>query len=261
MQVVPALTGNAPVGMPPLTLRVTTEDLPFRITIVRTEEQLRAACSVRSEAYGRHVEQFKQQFAEPDELDRQQGTLVFLAEDKETGQAIGSARLRTNAREPLQIEQCVTLPEPMARQHIAEITRYCAHPDYKKGQPSVAIMKAIYLWCLATQVRHIIIGAREKMAKHYEFIGFTDVFEKDRMYPLSYTGGLEHRILSFEVMSGERNWHQQNHLLYAYMLTTVHPDIQIFASVSSGWSRPRLVDTNRSRDAVSASAPLAAARA
>lgn len=254
MQAVSAFADQQPVGMPPMHLRVTTEDLPFRIVIVRTEEQLRAACEVRAEAYGRHVAAFKTQFAEPDELDRQQGTLVFLAEDKETGQAIGSARLRTNAREPLQIEQCVTLPEAMSQQQIAEITRYCTRPDYKKGQPSVAIMKAIYLWCLATQARHIIIGAREKMAQHYEFIGFTDVFEKNQMFPLSYTGGLEHRILSFEVMTGERNWYQQNHLLYAYMLTTVHPDIQIFASVSSGWSRPRLVDVNRR-----ASAPAALA--
>ncbi len=252
MQAVPAFADQKPVGMPPLNLRVTNEDLPFRVVIVRTEEQLRAACKVRSEAYGRHIPEFKEQFAEPDELDRQEGTLVFLAEDKETGEAIGSARLRTNAREPLQIEQCITLPPSMAQQHIAEITRYCARPDYKKGQPSVAIMKAIYLWCIATQVRHIIIGAREKMSRHYEFIGFTDLFEKDQMIPLSYTGGLEHRVLSFEVLTGERNWHQQNHLLYAYMLTTVHPDIQIFASVSSGWSRPRLVDKSR---APAASAP------
>jgi hypothetical protein len=260
MQAVSAFADQKPVGMPPLNLRVTCEDLPFRVVIVRTEEQLRAACEVRSEAYGRHIPSFKEQFAEPDELDRQQGTLVFLAEDKETGQAIGSARLRTNARDPLQIEQCITLPDAMSQQHIAEITRYCARPDYKKGQPSVAIMKAIYLWCIATQVRHIIIGAREKMAQHYEFIGFRDLFEKNQMIPLSYTGGLEHRVLSFEVLTAERNWHQQNHLLYAYMATTVHPDIQIFASVSSGWSRPRLLDGGRASQAASAQ-PVRAARA
>jgi len=81
MQAVPAFADQKPVGMPPLNLRVTTEDLPFRVVIVRTEEQLRAACKVRSEAYGRHIPEFKEQFAEPDELDRKEGTLVFLAED------------------------------------------------------------------------------------------------------------------------------------------------------------------------------------
>lgn len=259
MQAVSAFADQRPINVPAMNLRVTTEDLPFRIVIVRTEEQLRAACEVRSEAYGRHVPEFRAQFAEPDDLDRRQDTLVFLAQDKETGQAIGSARLRTNAREPLQIEQCVTLPGTMSQQHIAEINRLCVHPDYKKGKPSVAIMKAIYLWCLAMQVRHITAGSREKMAQQYEFIGFTDLFEKKQMFPLSYTGGLEHRILSFEVLTAERNWHQQNHLLYAYMMTTVHTDIQIFASVSSGWSRPRLVDMNRMQAA--SAPPLQAARA
>lgn len=213
-------------------MTVLTHDLPYKITLVSTPSELDAVCKLRAEAYGKHIPEFGEKFLIPDDVDLMPSTAILVATDKLTGEAVGSARLRTNLMHPLQIEECVAIPSEIADHHIVEITRFCAKPGYGKDnpgimQPSIAIMKAIYLWSLSKQVRHIIIGAREKMAMHYEFVGFTDLLEKNQMIPLSYTGGLEHRVLVLEVPTAERKYHEQNHLLYNFMITQMHPDIEI----------------------------------
>jgi hypothetical protein len=95
----------------------------------------------------------------------------------------------------------------------------------------LCLMKAGYLYCLASQVRWMVIGARnEALIRNYRRLGFKDVLSPDDRVPLAHAGGLPHRILAFDVTSAERQWVAAGHPLYQFMVETFHPDLRLFQS-------------------------------
>lgn len=220
----------------------TTDILPFTIRIVRTEEQLQKVCELRSVAYGHHLPALKEHFSKPDPLDREPGTVILLAEDKATRQAVGTARLQPNAGRALMLEHSVALPEHLRHQPLVEITRFSVRPGYNQHRVRMSLVKACYLFSLAMQIRGIVITARRSLVRQYQVLGFADVFEDQREVPCAHVGGLNHRVLMLDARCVERNWHAMNHPFYDFLFEMRHPDIEIFTAVSSGWSRPRLAD-------------------
>jgi len=229
-----------------------TQSLTFSVRIARTRTDLQAACRVRSMSYGHHVPQLQTTLMEPDLLDADENTVVVLCVDKKTGEAVGTARFQTNAGGPLLIEHSMTLPAEMRDDTRAEITRLSAVAG---ADPLVklCLMKASYLFCLATQVRWMVIGARsEALVRQYRRLGFCNVFEDGRLVPLLHAGRLDHHILCFNVTTAESRWREKNHPLYEFMIETAHPDIQLFSTrpalprrepahrveEATGWSMP-----------------------
>jgi hypothetical protein len=239
-----------------------TQSLSFHVRIARTRDELQAACRVRALSYGHHVPHLHATLMEPDLLDADQNTIVVLCVDKASGEPVGTARFQTNAGGPLLIEHSVTVPDEMRKDTKAEITRLSAVAG---ADPLVklCLMKASYLFCLATQVRWMVIGARsEALVRQYRRLGFSDLFDDGRFVPLLHAGRLDHRILSFNVTSAESRWRDTGHPLYDFMIETSHPDIQLFSTQpalprrepakwvdqSAGWSvsasRAKAAETN-----------------
>lgn len=206
------------------------QSLSFATRIARTSDDLRAVCRVRALAYGHHVPQMRETLAEPDLLDADRNTIVVLCADKASGEAVGTARFQTNAGGPLLIEHSMSVPEAMRDDTRAEITRLSTIPG---ADPLVklSLMKASYLFCLATQVRWMVICARsDALARQYERLGFMDVYGDERMVPMLHVGKLEHRVLMFNVTTAESSWRAIRHPLYEFMIETAHPDIQLFST-------------------------------
>jgi hypothetical protein len=171
--------------------------------------------------------------AHPDDVDLEPGTVVLVCEDKASRTVVGTARVQTSVSSHLLVEQAVSLPAEILDHARAEITRLAsvqgADPLVK-----IALMKASYLYCLAHQVRWLVIGARkEALIRQYVRLGFADVFDDSRRVPLAYAGGFAHRILKFDVTAAEREWFARKHPLYGFMKNTVHADIELFV-------RPRI---------------------
>lgn len=208
---------------------MTTSWLSFDVRVVRDLHDLRAACAVRAAAYGHHLPQLKAALAEPDALDRQPGTAVLLCQDKSSGEAVGTARIeRAAPAAAVQLETSVSLPDWLASRPRAEITRLAIRPG---ADPLLRpmLMKASYLYCVANQIRWLVIGARsDALVRIYRRLGFTDVLAADQTVPLAHAGGLRHRILVFDVVAAERSWHGCQHGLYSLMVETFHPDIRLF---------------------------------
>ena len=202
--------------------------LPFTLGLASSHADLMEACGVRSLAYGHHVPEMGERFAEPDALDKTEGTAVFLCRDKISGRGIGTMRIQLSAFGPLLLENSLILPSWLAGMPRAEITRLSvlagADPLVK-----LCLMKASYLYCLAGQLRWMVIGARnEALIRNYRRLGFRDVLGPDDRVPLAHAGGLPHRILAFDVNAAERAWAAAKHPLYTFMVDTVHPDLQLF---------------------------------
>jgi hypothetical protein len=205
-----------------------TQSLSFHVRIARTRHELQAACRVRAQSYGHHLPHLRAMLTEPDLLDADDNTIVVLCVDKASGSALGTARFQTNAGGPLLIEHSLTVPEAMRGDTRAEITRLSvvagAHPLVK-----LSLMKASYLYCMATQVRWMVIGVRnEAFVRQYRRLGFSNVFDDGRKMPLLHAGRLDHYVLRLNVTLAESQWRTAKHPLYEFMIETAHPDIQLF---------------------------------
>ena len=221
-----------------------TQSLSFSIRVARTVEDLQAACRVRAQSYGHHLPDLRTKLIEADPLDADDNTVSVLCVDKATGSAVGTARFQTNAGGPLLIEHSVSVPEGMRGDTRAEITRLSAIAG---ADPLVklCLMKASYLFCMATQTRWMVIGARnEALVRQYRMLGFRDVFDDGRMVALRHAGRLDHRVLAFNVTAVQRTGPQPRHPLYEFIFETSHPDIQLFSKQPALPTRgpPRDVD-------------------
>ena len=138
--------------------------------------------------------------------------------------------LQTNAGGPLLIEHSVSVPDAIRADSKAEITRLSAVAG---ADPLVKIclMKASYLYCVAAQVRWMVIGARnEALIRQYRRLGFADAFDDEWLVPLLHAGRLGHRVLTLNVTAVERTWLEKKHALYSFFFDTLHPDIQLFST-------------------------------
>ncbi|MCM5569668.1 hypothetical protein M6I34_04025 [Burkholderiaceae bacterium FT117] len=213
--------------------------LPFRVRVVRTNEQLEKAISLRAEAYGRHVPELATVLDKPEEIDRSDKAIIFLAESKEDGSPVGTLRMQTNLHGPLSLEQSVVLPQRFQNRPLAGVTRLAVKEGRAGKQVKLVLFKTLFRYCFATQIEWIIIGARPPLDSEYRKIGFEDVFDDQRLVPFVTAEHIPHRVLAFDVLGAERKWFATNHRLYKFMAYDYHPDIEVFASISGMWSRPR----------------------
>lgn len=201
--------------------------LPFTLERVQDEEGLLEAAAVRSLSYGHHVENLRERFAIPDDIDHAIGTTVLLCRDKKSGEAVGTVRIQTSHRGRLLIDPCVELPANLRSQPRAEMTRLSARPG---ADPLVklALWKAILLFCQVEQVRWMIIGARnDALVRAYRSLGFKDLYPDGRLVSLPYAGDLPHRILALDVNAVERTWRETNNRMYGFFFELEHPDISL----------------------------------
>ena len=210
-----------------------TSMLSFSVRIARHGAELQEASAVRAAAYGHHLPgmapTMAQALAVPDAVDRLPGTVVLVCRDKRSGQVVGTARIQRNHPQPLQIERSVALPPSLAGQPLAEITRLAilAGAD---AQVRPMLVKASYLYAVASQIRWLVIGARSPaLIRVYQRLGFADLLGAGQQVPLAHAGGLPHSVLAFDVVGAERTWHAAQHGLYGFMVETWHPDLQLLA--------------------------------
>lgn len=237
-----AVRGTARVALPK------RADLPFTVRIVRTDEQLGRAVQIRAEAYSRHIPTLGQILSNPEQVDRNPDAIVFIAEAKSDLDALGTIRIQTNFGSPLPLEESISLPESFRGRPLAGVSRLAVKAGPRGRLVKLALFKALHRYCLAKQVEWILIGARAPLDQSYLDLGFTDLFPDAKPRPLATAAGVPHRILAFEVFSAERRWYDLSHPLYVFMGQRFHPDIEIFASVSNMWARPRAVRSIGLRD-------------
>ena len=206
-----------------------SESLSFTLRPVDTYNDLLRACQARAEAYGHKVPDYRESMLVPDAVDLSPWTMVFICEDKATGQAVGSMRIQTTTRgsNQLEIEKYVTPPPQFLDFGRAEISRLSAIPG---ADPFVrlAMWKAGYLYCKATQVGCLMVGVRKpSLIRAYEQMGFKDIYEDHHQVQLRYAGNLPYRIMACDIVAAERMWYDDAHPMLSFMARTIHADIAI----------------------------------
>lgn len=214
-------------------------DLPFTVRLVRTEAHLLKAIQIRAQAFMKHAPKFAAQLLEPEPADRAPGNVVLLAESKSTGAPEGSVRLETNFSFRTEFESIIELPDFLKGKTIAQASRLGVRPGAGGPLVRMALVKAAYRYCLATQIDYVLIAARTPVDRTFVSLGFKEVFPEPTVLSFPSQGNKFLRLFAVDIVAGERRWRRLKHPLYKFMVEDYHPDIEIFNSVRGMWSKPR----------------------
>lgn len=203
------------------------ESLPFTIRRVRNEDELLKAVHIRHSAYARHIPEFARSLAVPEQADYESNAVVLLAESKLDGTPLGTARIRTNIHHPLHIEESVVLPEWLQGRSLGEVERLGVSQGRIGHIVKVALVKAFFEYFEKSGLDYAVISGRAPVDRQYEQLMFTDVFGENEMVPLRHIGNIPHRIMAFEIATGEARWRAAGHPLVKFFRDTHHPDIDV----------------------------------
>ena len=216
---------------------MTEERLPFTVRVVRDDDALRKAVSVRQAAYARHVPAFAAKLTAPEPNDHDQGSVVLLAESRMDGSSLGTMRIQTNRFKDLAITQSVQLPAWLENRSMAEATRLAVAQGSSGRVVKIVLCKAFYLYCLAENIEWMVIAARPPLDRPYEAALFNDLYP-GRLIPLRHANNIPHRVLTLEVATAAERWAKASHPLSKFMVQTWHPDIDLSGAGAPAWSFP-----------------------
>lgn len=204
-----------------------TERLPFTIKRVQSEEDLWKAVCVRHAAYARHVPEFAKSLRLPEASDYDSDAVILLAVSKLDGSPLGSTRIQTNLSQPLQVEASVDLPLWLQAERMAEVTRLGVEEGRLGRLVKIGLIKACFEFCEQNQVAWAVVTGRTPIDRQYEQLLFSDVFADRQPVPLRHVGGIAHRVMAFEIATGEERWTAAQHPMLNFFRHTRHPDIDI----------------------------------
>jgi hypothetical protein len=153
--------------------------------------------------------------------------VILLAESKLDGSALGSTRIQTNFTQPLHVEASVELPLWLQTHRMAEVTRLGVGEGRIGRLVKVALIKACFEYCEKNRVEWAVVTGRTPIDRQYEQLLFCDVFANKQPVPLRHVGNIPHRVMAFEIASGEARWEAAQHPMLKFFRHTRHPDIDI----------------------------------
>jgi len=217
---------------------VATERLPFTIRRAGDHDALRKAVRIRHAAYARHVPDFARSLALPEACDFDNDVVVLLAESRLDGSPLGTCRIQTNLYRPLQVEESVVLPPWLQGRRLAEVTRLGVDEGRIGRVVKLALIKACFEFCEQHAIEWAVVTGRAPIDRQYEQLLFSDVFEDKAMVPLQHVGAIPHRVMAFEIATGEQRWREAGHPLLGFFRHTRHPDIDLGPAIARPAAAP-----------------------
>lgn len=220
----------APPSPSVLTGSLPEERLPFSVRVVRDSADLYKAVRIRHSAYARHLPAFADGLRAPEPLDTAPGVTVLLAESRLDGSPLGTVRIQTNVHGPLAVEQSIALPPWMEGLHLAEVTRLAIAEGRIGRLVKLVLIKACFQYCEREGIDYAVAAGRAPLDRQYAQLMFDDLFPQTGFIPLRHAGNLPHRIMAFDVATGEERWARAQHPLLHFFRRTRHPDIELDAA-------------------------------
>lgn len=206
---------------------------PYRVRIVRTQEQLDSVVAVRCQAYGDKLQALASKVQQPGPLDFTHDPIVLIAENCMTGEAVGTLRVNTGPQ-ILDLLKDVQLPEDLTTERVAFVSRMAVIGDVH-DRPLVRnlLQKAVFQLAVAKQLSRIVLLAVHPRERLFYRCGFKDVFSDGAPRFPKFLDYFPVKALYANTYALEREWRAEKHPLYDFLFRTFHPEIEVFASVSS----------------------------
>lgn len=203
----------------------TTQLLPFWIAQAKSDHDLELAAKARQVAYGKHLPEFGDRLATPDQDDRHSDSAVLLAYSKLDGSCIGTVRIQIAGQQSIRLEESFALPSALRTGRIAEISRL-AIPSRSNGLAlRLMLIKAAYWYCRANHVDRSFICVRYPVDRQYRRFDLDDVLPNAEFIPMQHIGMIPHRIFWFDVFKIEERWLLSANPLHSVYFASSHPDL------------------------------------
>ena len=206
---------------------------PYKIRIVRTQEQLDNVVAVRCQAYSERLQALASKVQQPGPLDFTHDPIVLIAENSLTGEAVGTLRVNTGPQ-ILELLQDVQLPDDLTQHRVAFVSRMAVIGDVH-DRPLVRnlLQKAVFQLSVAKQLSRILLLAVHPRERLFYRCGFRDVFSDGAPRFPRFLDYFPVKALYADTYALEREWKEEKHPLYDFLFRTFHPEIEVFSSVSS----------------------------
>jgi hypothetical protein len=204
---------------------LTAERLPFTVRLVQNFGDLSKAVAIRHSAYARHMPEVASTLLAPEHADTEDGTVVLLAESKLDGSPLGSLRIQTNRYKPLSLEKSVDLPGSFDALSLAQVSRLGIAQGVVGRLVKIVLIKASFQYCEANAIDWALVAARSPLDRQYQQLMFDDIFPDAGYIPLAHMDNVPHRMMGFEIGSGQARWSSAGHPLLKFFCNTYHPDI------------------------------------
>ena len=224
-----------------------TEILPFTVQIA-SEAQMEGVIALRANAYGKHLPELGAKLRNAEAADTQAGCEVLVATSKMDGSVLGTMRTHANMAAPLPLQYSLELPTPYAGQRMVESTRLCIKGDTGSSLVRTALFKAFHSYCLAQGVDWMLATGRRPIDRLYDGLLFTDVGTHGMFYPMTFTGGVPHRVMALAPGQVQTRWTAVNHPLTEFFFERHHPDIDLSGATPLAhlpWACPEVAAAQR----------------
>jgi hypothetical protein len=220
--------------------------LSFEVLFARTDRDLPQVGKARFETYNHHHSHFDG-FTPPsvETKDLQKGSFLIYAKDKSTGVVLGSIRIQSNIKRPLDIElhQPNPLPANFIGKHLAFMSRFSVVKSDVAIAVHDALLKAAMMYCDSIQSSHWVVTADVATARLYQKIGFSrstqgEPYEgaKDAPFPIYLLTATKNDFTKAIL--------EKNKRLHFFIFDSVHPDIRLYDSIAGMWETPRATSPN-----------------
>ena len=203
------------------------ERLPFTVRLVQSHDDLSKAVSIRHSAYARHMPEVAATLLTAEKADTEDGTVVLLAESKLDGSPLGSLRIQSNRHKSLSMEKSIELPDSFEGLSLAQVSRLGIAQGVVGRLVKIVLIKASFQYCEANGIDWALVAARSPLDRQYQQLMFEDIFPGAGYIPLAHMDNVPHRMLGFEIDSGQARWSHAQHPLLKFFCHTHHPDISV----------------------------------
>jgi hypothetical protein len=218
-----------------------TEILPFRVEIA-SPEQMEGVIQLRAACYGKHLPELGAKLREPEAADFEAGCEVFVATSKLDGSVLGTLRTHANLVKALPLQHSLKLPARFHGNRMVEATRLCVKGNPHSSLVRSTLFKALHSYCLEQNVDHMMATGRRPVDRIYDSLHFCDVGEAEVFYPMTFTGGVPHRVMHLAPRAAQSLWYASQHSLYQFVFETHHPDINLSGAQNllQAWECPEI---------------------
>lgn len=216
-----------------------TEHLPFRVEIA-SPAQMEGVIQLRAASYGKHLPDLGCKLREAEAADTEPGCEVFIATSKFDGTVLGTLRTHANVIHAIPLQHSLKLPERFHGSRMVETTRLCIKGNPNSSLVRSALFKALHTYCLEQQVDWMMATGRRPVDRIYDSLYFSDVGDTGVFYPMTFTGGVPHRVMYLAPQTVQPLWQAARHNLHDFFFATQHPDIDLSRAkaMSQVWRCP-----------------------
>ncbi len=218
---------------------VQTAHLPFRVEIA-SAAQMDGVIQLRAASYGKHLPDLGCKLREAEAADFESGCEVFVATSKLDGTVLGTLRTHANLVQAIPLQHSLKLPHRFRGSRMVEATRLCVKGNPNSSLVRSALFKALHNYCLAQNVDWMMATGRRPVDRIYDSLYFSDVGDAGVFYPMTFTGGVPHRVMYLAPQAVQPLWHAAQHSLHDFFFETRHPDIDLSRakSIAHTWHCP-----------------------